>query len=268
MSYIKKIKLDRIGVKSSVSNQFLDRLFLDRRESAASQLKQQEIMQLFSAGKVIQRLSDISDIDFIKKHGNKFEEAGWIISDLKKSLKGNSELTEDQYLRRSQIKKSNKKVKDNDPTYGGARLIGNSNALARAKFNSRKRTIDFLTWKKGREAQHMIPASIAKKNKVLAGIIDSKRNAIMLPALWKTGIRKPVHRQPKHRDHVTYTKNVRTMVTSVQNALGVNALNKAQWGDVMDTLRLVNKLATYKYIDKIPYSEFKKAWNGVNVVQI
>ncbi len=243
-------------------------LFSDQRESSNRQLQQQKAMQLHSGANVIQRLQGMADKDFIKKHGHKFEDDGWDLQELEADLKRNSGLTEDQYLDYRNIKKSNRKEKDEDKTYGGARLIGDSNALALSKFNSKTRAIDFKKWKKGKEAQHLVPASIAKKNKILAGIIDRKRNAIMLPSIWKSGIKKPVHRQPKHRDHAAYTKNVRIMVAAVQKSLGVKSMTRKQWKRVMDALRVVNKLPSYRYIDKIPYSEFQKAWNSGNLTQI
>lgn len=267
MNYISKKEFRGTGSENTTTRSVAS-LLSDQRESTGKQLKQQQAMQLFSAGNIVQRLVGMTDADFIKKHGSKFEEQGWTISDLKNDLKSNPNYTEDEYLALRKIKKSNRKMKDEDKTFGGARLIGDSNALARAKFNSKNRIINFLNWRKGKEAQHLVPASIAKKNKILAGIVDRKRNAIMLPAVWKSGIRKPVHRQPKHRDHAIYTKNVRAMVAAVQNSLGVKSLSKPQWKRVMDSLRLVNRLATYKYIDKIPYSEFQKAWNSNNLSQI
>lgn len=268
MSYIKKPYKRNESLRLQPSFLSAENTFADHRPSYNAQLKQQQTMQLRSSTNVIQRLKGMSDKDFIKKHGHKFEDDGWELQDLEDDLKRNAGLTEDEYLDYRNIKKSNRKEKDEDKTYGGARLIGDSNALALSKFNSKARTIDFKKWKKGKEAQHLVPASIAKKNKILAGIIDRKRNAIMLPAIWKSGIRKPVHRQPKHRDHAAYTKNVRIMVAAVQKSLGVKSMTKKQWKRIMDALRVVNKLSSYKYIDKIPYSEFQKAWNGGNLTQI
>lgn len=267
MNYISKKEFSGAGIENTATKS-VGSLLSDQRESTRKQLGQQQAMQLFSAGNIVQRLVGMTDADFIKKHGSKFEDEGWDISDLEIDLKANNNYTEDEYLELRKIKKSNRKVKDEDKTFGGARLIGDSNALARAKFNKKNRIVSFSDWKKGKEAQHLVPASIAKKNKILAGMIDRKRNAIMLPAMWKSGIRKPVHRQPKHRDHAVYTRNVRAMIAAVQNSLGVKSLSKPQWKRIMDSLRLVNRLATYKYIDKIPYSEFQKAWNGNNLSQI
>lgn len=148
-----------------------------------------------------------------------------------------------------------------DPTFGGARLIGNSSDLASARFGRTIKTSTFQDWKKDREAQHLIPASLCKHYPGLDGIIDSAENGMMLPAVYSNKNDKITHRKPKYRDHPTYTKNVKALIDAVLQT-GLNK-NQATYKAVMRAVRPVNKLAAkYQYLDDIPYQEFKDSWNN------
>ena len=68
------------------------------------------------------------------------------------------------------------------------RTYGNSGKLARARWNKKtkaakkKLSYGFKVWKKGREAQHLIPAAVAKEFKIPSAWLDSAVNGIMLPS--------------------------------------------------------------------------------------
>jgi hypothetical protein len=148
-----------------------------------------------------------------------------------------------------------------DATYGGARLVGNSSDLANARYGRTIKADTFQNWKKNREAQHLIPASLCKHYPGLDGIIDSAENGMMLPAVYSNKNDKVTHRKPNYRDHPAYTKNVKALIDAVLQT-GLNK-NQATYKAVMRAVRPVNKLAAkYQYLDDIPYQEFKDSWNS------
>jgi len=152
---------------------------------------------------------------------------------------------------------------EKDEAFMGKRIFGDSSALAKSRFNRSVKTAVFKSWKKNREAQHLIPASLAKKYKSLQGIIDNPENGMMLPAKYHPGNTKVTHRKPKLRDHPNYTKNVKRLI---KNILKYTLLkdNQGTMQMIMEALRPVNKLAKYQYLDDIPYYEFKDSWNNIH----
>ena len=150
-----------------------------------------------------------------------------------------------------------------DRTVKGSRLIGNSSALARNRYKLKPKKHDFKKWKRKREAQHIIPATLAKAYPILANMMDDAENGIMLPAKHKSTNTKVTHRKPNHYDHPTYNKNVRNLIKQVLKQTNLKN-NKATMLRLMRALRPVNKLTAYQYIDDIPGAEFKQSWNAMN----
>ena len=164
-----------------------------------------------------------------------------------------------------------------DPTFGGARLVGDSSALAKARYDKKAKTQSFADWKKGREAQHLIPASLHKSFPALTGIVDSAQNGMMLPTE-KTAADpsqspvftdpakqvKPIHRRGKNRDHPTYTRNVHNFLDEVTKLPGKGA-NQSTLGNAMDALRQAHKdIGGGKHVDDISVDDMKDAWNTVH----
>ncbi len=151
-----------------------------------------------------------------------------------------------------------------DPTFGGARQFGDSNALRKARWqrNNQKKWASQADYFKGREAQHLIPASLAKHYSSLPGILDSVENGMMLPAFASDKASGKIgHRRgPSHRDHPVYTKRVDKLIKAV-----AKSPNQAQLHAIMAVLRTVNKnkalAAKYSCLDDIPLKEFENAWN-------
>ena len=170
-----------------------------------------------------------------------------------------------------------------DPTYGGARQIGDSSALAKARYNrSDKGDLSFADWKKGREAQHLIPASLHKSFPSLTGIVDDLRNGMMLPSgtTFDSPIKspvfskiekqaKPVHRKGKQRDHPVYSKNVTQFIKDVGALPGESSTRQSSLFNVMGALRIAHKQlgqeqkasGTKKFVDEISVTRMKTAWN-------
>lgn len=82
----------------------------------------------------------------------------------------------------------------------------------------------------------------------------------LLPDSLKPWNKKVAHRKPKHRDHPKYTANVKKLISEVVASTTLKK-NQATLQMIMETLRPVNKLAIYSYLDDIPYPEFKNTWN-------
>lgn len=161
--------------------------------------------------------------------------------------------------------RSKKRKKTDDGTYKGARTFGNSTHLAKSRYKRGSKGMTFAKWKLDREAQHIIPATLAKKNKSLRGILDTVDNGIMLPALLTNNSKKITHRRPGHRDHKTYTDNVDQLIREVVRTHKNQGLrnNQTTLLMVMEALRPLHKLGTqFNYLDDIDYDEFKKAWNN------
>jgi len=171
-----------------------------------------------------------------------------------------------------------------DPTFRGARTVGDSGKLAKARYNHSSKGMTFGDWKRGREAQHLIPASLHKHFKPLTGIVDTARNGMMLPteSTFKTPSNslifkqhhkraKPVHRRGKQRDHPTYTRNVRTFINDVVKLHG-ESMSQRTLRKSMDALRLAHqnigrkqvKQNSKQYVDNISVHRMKTAWNAVH----
>lgn len=154
-----------------------------------------------------------------------------------------------------------------DPTVGGARQHGDSAALFKNIYNTphAKRKTPWASeqdFHNGREAQHLIPACLAKHFSGLPSLIDSAENGMMLPAHARVK-GKLGHRKLNNRDHARYTNNVELLLKAVVklNNFGVNG---ATYREVMKVLRGINKskgLSTYNVLDDIPKADFEKAWN-------
>lgn len=165
-----------------------------------------------------------------------------------------------------------------DPTFRGNRTVGDSGALAKARFNLKPKPVDFKNWKKGREAQHLIPASLHKTCPALVGVVDDRRNGMMLPTqstyntpgnspIFKSPAKqkRPIHLRGKNRDHPTYTKNVKGFIRTVEKS-GRN-LNQGTLFMVMDALRGAHKdigKTGKSFVDDITEQRMKSAWNSQN----
>jgi hypothetical protein len=68
----------------------------------------------------------------------------------------------------------------------GKGTYGNSGKLARERFKkgggSKVKKIDFKVWKRGREAQHLIPAQVCKYYGISKALANSSVNGMMLPS--------------------------------------------------------------------------------------
>lgn len=151
-----------------------------------------------------------------------------------------------------------------DPTFNGPRVYGDSNKLARARYNLKQGPKpDFQTWRKHREAQHLVPASVAKRYKMSETLLDSARNGMMLPAypgVTQTVQMKPYHRRTaKHRDHPYYSRNTSAFIKRITKKGG--KLNSSTWGDVMDTLREAHKGGGINLVDDISTKRMTSVWN-------
>lgn len=66
------------------------------------------------------------------------------------------------------------------------RSYGNSAKLARSRFNQKdpaaRKRIDFKKWKRGREAQHLIPAQVGKAFGIPSDWLDGHHNGMMMPS--------------------------------------------------------------------------------------
>ena len=217
----------------------------------------------------------------------------------RKKQRVNSRLIDlDAYLVRSgfdpkELKNESKDAPPSvDSTYGGARDIGDSSRLGRARYDLKgkagKGGLTFGEWKRGREAQHLIPASLYKnKFSSFKNMVDTPRNGMLLPnnasfddpqnpnnspVFRNLGKRnKPVHRQPKYRNHSTYTSNVESFINDVTRLPG-ESIKKNTLHKVMDSLREAHKTIgqkqtntnTKKFVDNISTKRMKKAWNSVH----
>jgi hypothetical protein len=165
-----------------------------------------------------------------------------------------------------------------DGTFKGGRVIGDSSALAKARYHQSKKRLTFDQWKKGREAQHLFPASLAKQFGFEA-IVDTARNGMMLPTvqtdpahiakspspvIQQKGITKPFHKMTmKHRDHPQYTKAVKAFA---QDLFGTQKLkrNLHNAGIIMDALRDAHKTSGATHTDKIKLADLQASWPRVN----
>jgi len=147
-----------------------------------------------------------------------------------------------------------------DPTYRGARTVGNSNTIARLRYGRKRRKDSFSDWKFKKHAHHIVPASLHGPFKALTGVVDTEGNAIMLPA-FEPNTERPAHLRLKYRDHPVYTQHVRTLINAVTAGGHVNQQTLRR---IMDALRPVNKLVNYRRLDNIPYNEFRTGWNNAN----
>lgn len=169
-----------------------------------------------------------------------------------------------------------------DPTFGGKRLVGDSTALGKARYDLYvdRRQKDgqpirpFDEWKKGREAQHLFPASLAVKYG-FEGIVDSARNGMMLPTVetkspstspspviqQKGYLDKPFHKQSmKHRDHPHYSAAVDTFAQQVFQSYKQNHHNV---GLIMDSLRDAHKTSKTNFTDEITSSHMLTSWKRI-----
>ncbi len=215
--------------------------------------------------KVVDGSTSYSGGEIYKRHQATFDEAGVTKSELVEFVDACQDMTLTDLLKKFGINSVRKKEKvdKKDTTFRGKRIVGDSSALARNRFNLSVKKYLFKPWKKNREAQHIIPASIAKAYPILNSIIDEAENGIMLPAVYQTGNKKLTHRKPKHRDHAKYTRNVRELIKKILKSTNLKN-NQATMRMVMRSLRPVNKLVKYRYIDDIPRSEYVRSWNNSN----
>lgn len=152
-----------------------------------------------------------------------------------------------------------------DPTFNGPRVYGDSNKLARARYNLQTApTSVFQAWRKNREAQHLVPASVAKRYKMSENLLDSARNGMMLPSypgVTKTIKKRPYHRRTqKHRDHPDYSRSTSAFIKTFTQKGG--KLNSTTWGHIMDTLREAHKDPGLKFVDDISKTRLKSIWNA------
>jgi hypothetical protein len=154
--------------------------------------------------------------------------------------------------------------------YSSSRLARN-----RFKFGGGKRGkgIGFRRWKRGREAQHLIPGAIGVKFKLTHVFLDSSDNGIMLISgrSTKHGRKKP-HRSVKKSKlkhvkgggcHPNYSKSVEKFINNVNNnnlTLSINLARK-----VSKTLRHVTKSppSGVKYVDQLTVSDFLNTWKSL-----
>ena len=67
-----------------------------------------------------------------------------------------------------------------------AKKFGDSAKLARERYKLGVKKYDFKKWKRGREAQHLIPAAICKKYNIPSALVNGADNGMMLPSGRKT----------------------------------------------------------------------------------
>jgi hypothetical protein len=121
------------------------------------------------------------------------------------------------------------------------RLIGDSTKLGRARFHfppGRVRQVTLPDWRKGYEAQHVIPAGVAVELDMVTSDIDGAWNGMMLPAgraatrsaekpaAYKTGVGEKFQRLPRHiapgqMFHATYSAAVKRLATAYRRLLGL-----------------------------------------------
>lgn len=60
--------------------------------------------------------------------------------------------------------------------------LGNSQKLAKKRFNLSPKKYTFKQWKRGREAQHLIPAAVCAQYNIPEPMVNSAINGMMLPS--------------------------------------------------------------------------------------
>ncbi|MCX6219078.1 AHH domain-containing protein [Spirosoma sp.] len=270
----------KIQSQSDTSLAVVQARLVQNRVNTSPQVKQLKAIQVkaanFRTGQgtgVVQQIKDtdgkkLTTKQFWNKYKSKFQGTGVGYTDIEYDLDENGwhDSTVKKFLVHHELIEDDSRSNGDDSTYKGARVVGDSGALARGRYNrsKKKSLLAFAKWKLNREAQHLIPASLHRTHPALKNIVDIPENGMMLPATYHKTNKKPTHRRPNQYDHKPYTKNVGTLLGGVKKRLTKKALDQKELKLIMNALRAVNKNNSYKYIDDIPYSVFKMEWNNQN----
>jgi hypothetical protein len=127
------------------------------------------------------------------------------------------------------------------------RTYGNSNKLARHRYALAPKRYSFKDWKRGREAQHLIPAAVCREFRISADWVDDSVNGMMLPSGRKTTNHLRDTRLDKGKRHHIKTgwahPRYNSMVTRVARRIGWRA-GQVSWSQFMGLamrLRGVNR---------------------------
>lgn len=145
------------------------------------------------------------------------------------------------------------------------RPAGISEKLARARWAMKKRAgVTFQQWKKGYEAQHIIPYAVAAKLKLPLDRINKKWNGMMLPSGRKSAA-KPLYKaasrflsRPRHIlkgwSHPKYSSRVEDLLRNYMKLHKLKTLGNLEMKKIADFLRGETKaLPSANAIDQMTF---------------